>query len=293
MAEVCSTTLTKEEEMTMSDPDVQNKQDSAVPDGEALERERYELLQRLEDWLETPMLILAFVWLALLIGELILGENLAFEVIGTVIWIIFILHFAVEFILAPRKSVYLKNNWLTTLSLLVPALRIFRIFRVARLLRLARVGRGLRLFRVVSSLNRGMRALRATLERRGFGYVVLLTALVVFAGAAGMFAFESQVPGGLDDYGEAVWWTAMIMTTLGSEYWPQTLEGRVLAFLLALYAFAIFGYVTATLATFFVGRDAESNEAEIAGAEELTALRREIRALRSEIRTLAGQISEE
>ena len=271
----------------MSSPDIHHMQDPEGQDRKALERERYELLQRLEDWLETPMLVLAFIWLALLVGELILGENLAFEVVGTVIWVIFILHFAVEFILAPRKSVYLKNNWLTALSLLVPALRIFRIFRVARLLRLSRVGRGLRLFRVVSSLNRGMRALRATLERRGFGYVVLLTVLVVFAGAAGMFAFENEIPGGLDNYGEAVWWTAMIMTTLGSEYWPQTLEGRVLAFILALYAFAIFGYVTATLATFFVGRDADNVEAELAGSGELAALREEIRALREEIRGLS------
>lgn len=38
---------------------------------EELERERYALLQRLEDWLETPMLVLAFVWLALLVVELI------------------------------------------------------------------------------------------------------------------------------------------------------------------------------------------------------------------------------
>ena len=270
----------------MSDNHNRERQDSP-PTRDDLDRERSELLQRLEDWLETPMLVLAFVWLGLLVGELILGENLAFEVIGTVIWIIFILHFAVEFILAPHKPAYLKKNWLTALSLLVPALRIFRIFRMGRLLRLARVGRGLRLFRVVSSLNRGMRALRATLERRGFGYVVLLTVLVVFAGAAGMFAFENQVPGGLDDYGEAVWWTAMIMTTLGSEYWPQTLEGRVLAFLLALYAFAIFGYVTATLATFFVGRDAESSETELAGSDELKSLREEIRALRQEVRSLS------
>ncbi|HSL29320.1 MAG TPA: ion transporter, partial [Anaerolineales bacterium] len=194
----------------MSDLHADKIHEEQDPDEEALNRERYELLQRLEDWLETPMLILAFVWLALLVGELILGESLAFEVIGTVIWAIFIVHFVVEFILAPRKLPYLRKNWLTALSLLVPALRIFRIFRVVRLLRLARVGRGLRLFRVVTSLNRGMRALRAALERRGFGYVILLTILVIFAGAAGMYAFESGIPGGLNTYGEAVWWTAMI-----------------------------------------------------------------------------------
>ncbi len=262
--------------------------DKQKPENEALDRERYELLQRLEDWLEMPMLILAFVWLALLIGELIWGESLAFEIIGTIIWVIFILDFVVEFILAPRKAAYIKNNWLTAISLLIPALRLFRVLRVARLLRLTRVGRGLRLFRVVSSLNRGMRALGANLQRRGFGYVVGLTILVIFAGAAGMYAFENGVPGGLDGYGEALWWTAMVMTTMGSQYWPETLEGRILCFFLALYAFAVFGYVTATLATFFVGRDAENNEAELAGAKELVAVREELTALRDEIRAMSG-----
>lgn len=276
----------------MNENNTNRRQETQNPEEAALERERYQLLRRLENFMETPMLILAFVWLALLVGELILGESLAFSVIGTVIWVIFILDFVVKLILAPRKIAYFRKNWLTAISLLVPALRIFRIFRVLRVLRLARVGRSLRLFRLVSSLNRGMRALRASLERRAFSYVVILTIVVVFAGAAGMYAFENQIPGGLTSYSEAVWWTAMIMTTLGSEYWPQTLEGRVLGFILALYAFAIFGYVTATLATFFVGRDAESDEAEIAGTEELADLRKEVRALRSEIRALSRQISE-
>ncbi|HUF75074.1 MAG TPA: ion transporter, partial [Longimicrobiales bacterium] len=212
----------------MSDVSTSEKQSARPPDEEMLERERTELLQRLEDWLETPMLILAFVWLALLVAELTWGENVPFAIFGTLIWGVFILDFAIGLVLAPRKGAYLKSNWLLALSLLVPALRIFRVFRLVRLFRLARVGRGLRLFRVVTSMNRGMRALGASLRRRGFGYVTALTALVVFAGAAGMHAFERTAPGGLDSYGEALWWTAMIMTTLGSQYWPQTAEGRVL-----------------------------------------------------------------
>jgi voltage-gated potassium channel len=254
---------------------------------EALEKERYELLQQLADWLETPMLILAFAWLALLIGELILGESPSFEIIGALIWAVFILNFALEFILAPHKVAYLKSNWLTAISLLIPALRIFRVVRVVRLLRLTRVGRGLRLFRVLSSLNRSMRALGANLRRRGFGYVAALTVLAVFAGAAGMYAFENEIPDGLNSYGEALWWTAMVMTTMGSQYWPQTLEGRILCLCMALYAFAVFGYVTATLATFFIGRDAENNEAELAGAREIVALREELIALREDIHALS------
>lgn len=268
----------------MSDENTGDKQDAAAPVEEALKNERYELLRRLEDSLETPMLVLAFVWLALLVGELIWGESLMFEVLGTIIWVIFILDFAVAFVLAPHKIAYLKNNWLTALSLLVPALRLFRFFRVFRLFRLARMGRSLRLLRVVSSLNRGMRALGASLSRRGFGYVLALTVLVTFTGAAGMYAFENAAPGGLKSYGEALWWTTMVLTTMGSQYWPQTIEGRVLCVFLALYAFAVFGYVTATLATFFIGRDAEDDEAELAGARQLAALREEMIALREEIR---------
>lgn len=270
----------------MSDVSNSEKQDKAAPAEEAVKKERYELLQRLEDLLETPMLILAFLWLALLVVELIWGESRPFEIIGTIIWVIFILDFAVKFALAPHKSAYLKQNWLIALSLLVPALRLFRIVRAFRLFQLARVGRGLRLFRLVSSLNRGMRALRASLSRRGFGYVIALTILVTFAGAAGVYAFESGTPGGIESYGEALWWTAMVLTTMGSQYWPETVEGRILCVFLALYAFAVFGYVTATLATFFVGRDAENDEAELAGAKQLAALREDVIALRTEIHEL-------
>ncbi len=276
----------------MNDVGTSENRDETLPGREELDRERYELLQRLEDVLETPMVLLAFVWLALLVVELTWGEYYPFRILGTIIWIIFIVNFSVEFILAPRKKAYLKKNWIPAIALVLPALRIFRIYRLIRVFRMARVGRGLRLFRLVSSLNRGMRALGASLRRRGFGYVVALSVLVVIAGAAGMYAFEREIPDGLNSYGEALWWTAMIMTTMGSQYWPQTFEGRLLCFFLAIYALGVFGYVTATLATFFIGRDAESDEAEVAGAKELVKLRREVIALRDDIRTQARQSPE-
>jgi voltage-gated potassium channel len=59
---------------------------------QALEDERSELLQRIADWLETPMLVLALAWLALLIWELTWGLSPLLETAGIVIWIIFILN---------------------------------------------------------------------------------------------------------------------------------------------------------------------------------------------------------
>jgi voltage-gated potassium channel len=169
-----------------------------------LNNERRSLVAQLENWLETPMLILGFVWLALLIYEFIWNLSPALEWLGTAIRIIFILDFALKFLLTPDKTDYVKANWLTALSLLVPALRVFRIFRIFRVLRTARAVRGVRLFRVLKSLNRGMKALGASFGRRGFGYVVALSVIVVFAGAARMLAFENEVEGSISNYGDAL-----------------------------------------------------------------------------------------
>ncbi len=119
-----------------------------------------------------------------------------------------------------------------------------------------------------------------------------LTTVVTLSGAAGMYAFENENADGrgLATYGMALWWTAMVMTTMGSEYWPRTPEGRVLCLLLSLYAFAVFGYVTATLATFFIGRDAEAEDAELAGAKSVDAAQAEIAALREELRSFARRV---
>jgi voltage-gated potassium channel len=114
-----------------------------------------------------------------------------------------------------------------------------------------------------------------------------LTVIVTLLGAGGMLAFEpaSVVEGGFSGYGDALWWTAMLLATMGSQFWPVTAEGRILCFLLAIYGFAVFGYITATFASYFVGRDAgtvDGDETE----SGLLALRQEIAALRAEMRKL-------
>jgi voltage-gated potassium channel len=254
-----------------------------------LENERWSLLREIEDWLELPLIVLSAVWLVLLLVELMWGLNRFLEGVGLVIWGIFVLDFAVRFVVAPTKGSFMRANWLTALSLLTPALRLLRVFRLAGALRMARVARGTRLMRLVGGANRALRTLRRVMGRRQLGFVLSLTGVVLVLGAAGMLAFEQgAVAGGLEDFGDALWFSAMILTTLGSEYWPETPEGRVLAFLLALYSFAIFGYLTASLASFFIGVDAENQEGEIAGSREIEALRLELEAVRRELSRLGS-----
>lgn len=250
--------------------------------------ERMDALEQLDRWLHVPMIVLSFIWLVLLIAELVWGTVRLFDALVLIIWIVFIAEFLVRFALAPQKLAFLRSNWLTLIALVVPAARLFRAFRIFRL---AATIRGLRLVRIVSAANRGMNALRTSMGRRGLGYVLGATVLVAFLGAAGMLAFEpaSEVPGGLKDYGDALWWTAMLLTTIGSAFWPQTLEGRILCFALSLYGMTVFGYITASLATFFIGQEAKAEESDVAGANDITELRREIALWRNELRQVGRE----
>lgn len=238
--------------------------DSGQRRTQTAERERWALLREVNEVTATPLVVLSFVWLVLLVLDLITGLQGWALVLVYVIWGLFIADFVIGFLIAPRRAVYLRTNWLTAISLMIPALRILRVFQALRVLRAARAARSINLARTLTATRRGVRAARIALGRRGFAYVVVATVLVIFIGAAGMTQFES--PGsvrdaghdeaqGIESYGEALWWTSMIITTLGSDYWPVTPEGRFLTVLLSVYSVAIFGYITATLASIFVSGD--------------------------------------
>ncbi|HUG46354.1 MAG TPA: ion transporter [Sphingomicrobium sp.] len=245
-------------------------------------RLRWRLLRDLDEWLTIPMILLSIAWLAIVVWELVSGTTALLETVGIVIWVVFIAEFALRFTLAPEKWPFLKSSWLTAIALLVPALRLFRAFAI---LRAARGLRGLRLVRIVGTANRSMTALKRTLERRGFAYVVVLTLAVISLGAAGMLNFENarEVEGGLTSYGHALWWTGMLVASIGSEYWPATTEGRALAMLLAIYGLAVFGYIAATFASFFIGRDAETATGPVAGNRDMRRLIKEVESLRLEL----------
>ena len=253
----------------------------------AVQRQRTRLLVQVARISEAPLTLLGFGWLVLLIIELTRGLDPVLERIGIAIWVAFVIDFAVKFAIAPTKSVFLRSQWLTLVALVLPATRLLR---AARLIRAARAVRGLRLVRLLTSFNRGMRLIRGTLRRRGFGYVLALSAGVTLLGAAGMFAFENPAAGGnLSTYGEALWWTAMIVTTMGSQYWPVTPEGRVLCLALALYGFAILGYVTAALASVFIGQEAENRAGAVASTRDVERVELAIHDLGETVRRLEAR----
>jgi hypothetical protein len=170
-------------------------------------------------------------------------------------------------------------------ALVRPAVRVRGALRIVRLLRLGRGARVLRMARLLTSFDRGMRALGTTMRTRGFPDVLALTVGLVVLGGAGMYTFERDGGSRLLD--------ARILTLVGrharhdhgSEYWPRTVERRLICLLLSIYAFAMFGCITATLASFFVGADRPQPRLE----GELAELRRALETVAT--RTQASRLS--
>jgi voltage-gated potassium channel len=237
---------------------------------------RLQVQQRLARWLDGPLTVLAFVMLGLLLAQLLVPMDPAWQThvaqAQTAIWVIFAADFALELLLAPSKGAYLRQNWLVAISVLLPAVRSVRILRAARAIR------GASLLRLLTTVNRGTRALEHVARRGQLGYVLGLTVVVTLAGAAGAYYFELDEPNAsIQTPGDAIWWAATLVTTVNSPLAVVTLEGRLIGLLLRIYALAVSGYVTAIMAVHLFGLQSDDN------AEALQGLRDEVRALRAEV----------
>lgn len=129
-----------------------------------VKRKSYRIFFWLEEHLEIPMFLLATVWLFLFVSELISGLSVLQERIVFFIWLTFILEFVVKLTLAPRRILFLKNNWITLIALGIPALRIFRMVRAISILNSVRVINSTKIIRAITS---GKRFLSSLQEAQG------------------------------------------------------------------------------------------------------------------------------
>ena len=244
--------------------------------------------------LERPMLLLSFVWFLVIIVELVNGTSPLLLSLGTVLWALFVFYFGLRLAIVPHRVVFLKRNWLFVLAILVPILRFFPFLQRLPLARALTATFGMQVIWMFASADQGLRSLRRTMGRRGTGYVLTFTVVVILAGAAGMLHFENDSPDpqGIHSYPEALWWVAMQITNIGSGYRPVTIGGHVLCLGISIFALAIFGYLTAVFAAFFIGRDAEDPKSEIPNQTSILQLSAEVALLRTSIDDVLRRVSD-
>ena len=251
---------------------------------------KYPRLSAFKKKLEWPMLFLSFVWFCILIIEIVYDTSPVLSGVGSGIWILFIFYFAMRLAIVANRKDFLKKNWLFILAMAVSALRFIPFLQPFPLVRALTATFGMQVIWIFASADQGMRFLRIALGRRGAGYALALTFVVLFAGAAGMLHFEgiSDDPQRIQTYPKALWWTAMQMTNIGTAYSIKTAGGRIICLGISVYAAAMFGYLTALFATFLIDRDAKDPKPEIARQQLMQEVKDEIIQLRRLIEEKLG-----
>lgn len=240
----------------------------------------HETSERWRDRTDEPLIVAAVLFLAAYAWPVLDPDLPAWarglcEVVSWVVWALFAADFVVRLCLAPDRRRFLRHNWVDVITLAVPMLRPLRALRaIVALNVLGRRGSVFARGRVVVS-------------------VVCSVALVGFVAAVAVLDAERANPeANLRSFGDAAWWAATTVTTVGyGDRYPTTTEGRWVAVGLMLTGIALVGVVTAALASWFVERLAEVQAAEERTEEEVSGLVAEVRALREELAALrAGDV---
>ena len=201
------------------------------------------LAERIFVRLHPVMAWLAAVFVLILVGDAIVGEESPFATIftvaGWVIWAIFALDFLVRMMAAPSTVAFLRRNWWQVLFLVLPFLALFRFLMA---LRVARAGR------LLSAAVRGTRSAAAGLRSR-LATVAAVTIMVILLAANVLFEF-----GGVAPYSDALH-AAALATIAGQPTGGARAITKVMDVALALYSVVIFAAVAGALGAFFLEGD--------------------------------------
>lgn len=225
--------------------------DPTAPVTTADTRERR--LQRYEAMAEPLLVVLGLDFLLLLVVDvaslpLTPIEQTAVRVSTLVIYGAFILDALIRFALTTHRRSWLRENALLLVVLAVPLiLPIDKRLTTPVLV----VGR---LAALLWGGLHGLSAIRTISRGRIFYYLVLVSTFVTLIGASVTLALEHGHAGTpIASYGDALWWSATQMTTINSSLDPVSAWGRLVAVVLRIYAVGFFSYLTANLASYFVG----------------------------------------
>jgi voltage-gated potassium channel len=225
---------------------------------------------RWEAFADWPLTIAAVVFLAayawpILDPDLSGGRTQTCEVVAWAAWALFVVDYVVRFSLSRSRGRFVRGNLFDLATVVLPVLRPLRLLRLITLL---------------SVLNRYA---GDSLRGRVVVYVVGATSLTLFVAALAELDAERGEPGSnISDFGDALWWAATTMTTVGyGDHFPVSTTGRVVAMGLMIAGIALLGVVTATFASWLLDRVRElEEETQAATRHDVADLRREIRELR-------------
>ena len=201
--------------------------------------------------LEVPMLVASALTIpAVAINESHPGGALeaVAQALNWVIWVAFLVELIVMLAVVPDRRAWLRHHPLDLIIVVLTppvlppglqGLRVLRLLRLIRLLRLAEVSR--RMFSL-----------------QGLHYAALLAVLTVIAGGALFVGFEKQNQD-LNAW-DGIYWAVTTMTTVGSNIYPTTTGGEIVAVAVVLVGISFVALLTGAIAQRFLSALGEARE---------------------------------
>jgi voltage-gated potassium channel len=202
------------------------------------------------------------------------GWRHACEAGDLVIWALFCIEYLIRLNLARQKHWFVRSHWFDLAVLVLPVLRPLRALRLLNALRVIN--------RHAVAWTRGRLAI----------YVIAATVLIVLmAGLAVLEAERGHPNSNIQSYPSALWWAVCTITTVGyGDFYPETLEGRMVALALMVGGLGLIGFTTGSLASWIVDRISDAERpAGTATRADVALLLREIRKLQAEVAALKSQ----
>ncbi|MEV6522759.1 potassium channel family protein [Longispora sp. NPDC051575] len=194
----------------------------------------------------------------------------ACDIADITIWALLGADYLYRFTLAADRLRFVRRHLLDLCVLVLPMLRSVRVLRLVMLVTVAH------------------RRVHAVTRVRLGVYVAAATALLVFvASLATLDAERSNPDANITGFADALWWSFTTITTVGyGDQYPTTNTGRFVAVALMFCGISLLGFITASLASWFVERFNAVEQGSEEARDDLAQLLAEVRELRAEVAQL-------
>ena len=157
-------------------------------------------------------------------------------------WAVFVIDYLVRLWLASPKGFWFRHHIFDLLVVMLPALKPLRLLQALT---------------NVSKRSSAGTALRSRISVYGAG----AAAVLIWVASLAILDAERGKPGAnIENFGEAVWWACVTITTVGyGDYYPVTAAGRFVAVLLMAVGVGLVGVVTATFSSWVLEKAAARN----------------------------------
>jgi len=211
--------------------------------------------------------IVAFAW-PILDPNISPPHHRAADWIVWVTWAVFVIDFAVRVVLAHRRWRFVGRHLPELVVIALPVLRPLRLLRLVTLLGVVHRGAA------------------SSLRNRVITYTVGGTVLIIFCASLAVLDAERRGHNAnIATFGDALWWSFTTITTVGyGDHFPVTATGRLVAVSLMVCGVALLGVVTASIASWLIDQNSDSErQADVSLSEQIAELQAQVALLSDQI----------